>query len=231
MPDDLATNRQHQRERLRAAVVVVLLIALTVFAALADELAEWQLFVSLDRHVDEELHERATPWVTRTMEVVSWFGSTTGLFLSTAVACVALVVRRHLRAAVLVALAFAGAQVLATVLKVEFARPRPSFADPVVPQGHGYSFPSGHATGSMAVYGALAYVAVATVPRRGARAAWAVAALALVAAIGFSRLYLGKHFPSDVIGGWSVALAWVGALALAIFRREPRRADVTGRTG
>lgn len=218
MPPDRRTETETQRRaRIRRAIVAVLVVAIAVFAALADELAEWQPFVSLDRHVDEELHESATPWVTTLMEDISFLGGTVGLLLVTLAATGILVMRRRLRYAVLVVLAYVGAQALDSVLKVEFARPRPSFASPVVPQASGYSFPSGHAAVSMAVYGALAYVAWTSVRRARARAACLAGALVLVGSIGFSRLYLGKHFPSDVIGGWCLALVWLGVLVLVAF--------------
>lgn len=199
----------------------MLLVALAVFDALADELAEWRFFVSLDSRVDAILNERATPWVTSAMEFVSWWGSTPVLVLVTVLAAGVLLARRHVRAAVLVGLAFVGAALLASALKVEFERPRPSVAHPLGLQAGGYSFPSGHATGSLAVYGTLGYLAVASGLRASVRAAGAIAALVLVAAIGFSRVYLGKHFPSDVIAGWCVALVWVGALVLALSARLP----------
>jgi undecaprenyl-diphosphatase len=222
---------RHRRQR--PAVVGVLLLALLLFGALADELAEWQPFVSLDRRVDAELHEEATAWVTTAMEGVSWLGSSQGLLLVTIAAASAFFARHHMREAALVALAFAGAELLFSVLKVEFARPRPSLANPVVPQDSGYSFPSGHATASMAVYGALAYLALTTVRgSRRIRVACAAGALLLVAAIGFSRLYLGKHFPSDVIGGWCVASAWVAILVLLLFPPGHRQPDwARGRPG
>ena len=212
----MAESRARPHRRLRGAVAVVLLVALAVFAALADELAEWEPFVSLDRHVDEELNEAATPWVTTVMEIVSWLGSTTGLLVVTVAAVAALLARRQARAALLVGLAFAGAEVIDHALKVEFARPRPSVAHPLGPQAGGFSFPSGHATASMAVYGAIAYLVLAGDGRPRLKAAVAAGAFVLIVAIGFSRVYLGKHFPSDVIGGWCVALAWVGALVLAL---------------
>lgn len=203
-------------------MAVVLLVSLVVFRTLADDLAEWHAFVSLDRHVDEELNERATPWLTDAMDAVSWTGGTTALGLVTLVAGVVLLARRHVRAAIILGLAFLGAALLSSWLKVEFARPRPSVAHPLGPQAGGYSFPSGHATSSMAVYATLAYLGLTSRLRGPIRAAAAIAALALVVAIGFSRVYLGKHFPSDVVAGWCVALAWVAVLVLTLFAR-PRR--------
>jgi undecaprenyl-diphosphatase len=216
-----SAERRHASFRLSVAVVLVL--ALVLFAALADELAEWQPFVSLDRHVDEELNERATPWVTTVMERVSWLGSTAAMLLVTAAAAGVLVARRRVRAAALVVLALAGAEFLDSLLKVEFARPRPSFAHPVAPEAHGYSFPSGHATASLAVYGALAYLAAVGFHGRGLRVACIAGALVLIVAIGFSRVYLGEHFPSDVIGGWCVGAAWVAVLVLGLFARVAPR--------
>jgi undecaprenyl-diphosphatase len=207
--------------RLRTAVAIVLLAALVVFAALADELAEWQPFVSLDRHVDEELNERATPAVTTATEAVTWLGSTTGLLLLTLAACAVLLARRRVRAALLLGLALVGAQVLDALLKVEFARPRPSLAHPVVAQAGGYSFPSGHATASMAVYGALAYLTLTTVRSRPAKTMITAGALLVVVLIGFSRVYLGEHFPSDVIAGWCVGIAWVAILVLLLWGALP----------
>ena len=212
----LRAPERHRRQR--PAVVVVMLLALVLFTSLADQVAESQPLVSLDRNVDEALHQQATAWVTTTMGGVSWLGSSQGLLLVTTAAASFFVARRHLREAALVVLAFAGAELLYSLLKVEFARPRPSFADPVVPQDAGYSFPSGHATASMAVYGALAYLALTTLRgTRWPRIACTAGLLALVAAIGFSRLYLGKHFPSDVIAGWCAAAAWLTILALLLF--------------
>lgn len=218
-----AHSQEHgdRRGRLRLGAVVVLLVALVVFGALADELAEWQPFVSLDQHVDEELNERATPWVTTAMEAISLLGSTQALALVTVAAAAALALSRRISAAAVVVLAFAGAELLDALLKVEFARPRPSFAHPTVPQAHGYSFPSGHATGSMAVYGALVYLAVATGRMPITRVWCTVAGVVLVVSIGFSRLYLGEHFPSDVIAGWCVALVWLALLVL-VFLGEGR---------
>jgi membrane-associated phospholipid phosphatase len=207
--------------RLRAAVAITLLAALVVFAALADELAEWQPFVSLDRHVDELLNERATPAPTTAMEAVTWLGSTNGLVLLTLAACAVLLVRRRVRAALLVALALVGAEVLDALLKVEFARPRPSLAHPLVAEAGGYSVPSGHATGSMAVYGAIAYLSLTTVRSRPTTAVITAGALLVVVLIGFSRVYLGEHFPSDVIAGWCVGVAWVAILVLLLWGALP----------
>ena len=104
-------------------------------------------------------------------------------------------------------------EVLDQLLKVAFHRPRPptlfGLAGPA-----GYSFPSGHALVSFAFFGALAVFAA---PRRWLR--YIVAALP-VAAIGYSRIYLGVHYPSDVLGGWAAAAVWVFSVTFIMARAQ-----------
>ena len=113
----------------------------------------------------------------------------------------------------------AGAIVLDNVLKtaVHRARPDPFFG--IAPES--YSFPSGHVLFSTCFYGALASIVTASLQNGPSRATvWAVTAL-LVSAVGWSRLYLGLHYPTDVIGGLLIALAWMAALrAAGLFRAQ-----------
>ena len=122
---------------------------------------------------------------------------------------------------VLVAVGFLGAQLLTWLLKATFERPRPSFGDPVATAGW-FSFPSGHALSSIALYGALAYLLAGAVRSRRARAAGFAGVALLVAAIGFSRLYLGVHYLTDVLAGYSAGLAWL-LFATALLRVRVRR--------
>ncbi|HLQ60099.1 MAG TPA: phosphatase PAP2 family protein [Gemmatimonadales bacterium] len=108
--------------------------------------------------------------------------------------------------------AFLGGSLLNTVLKHAIHRPRPL----TVPMGvyHSWSFPSGHAMGSLIGYGMLAYVLVLLGPSPrspGARVAIIGAAAILVLAIGVSRLYLGAHYFSDVVGGYGAGMLWLSA--------------------
>jgi undecaprenyl-diphosphatase len=112
---------------------------------------------------------------------------------------------RH--AAVYVAIAVIGAGLLSAGLKQAFDRPRPD----LVPHGqHVYtsSFPSGHSILSAAVYLTLGLVASRFVPRRRLKALLLTAAALVTAAVGASRVYLGVHWPSDVLAGWAVGAAW-----------------------
>ncbi len=127
-------------------------------------------------------------------------------------------------AAVLFVMASAGAEVVDQILKLIFQRVRPeAFFD--YPEPYGYSFPSGHSFTSCAFYGVAAAILTTRLESRARGiATWTVAAL-LVLAIGVSRIYLGVHYPSDVLGGYAAAVVWVAAVRAGyeIWLRRRRR--------
>jgi undecaprenyl-diphosphatase len=118
----------------------------------------------------------------------------------------------------LIAITVIGGSLLMGVLKISFHRPRPQpFFDTLLPAS--YSFPSGHALLSFCLYGAAAALFSADQKKLWVRIAiWTVAAV-LVGAIGFSRVYLGVHYPSDVLAGYLGALVWVLGVGIA-YRRS-----------
>ena len=111
------------------------------------------------------------------------------------------------RAAIYVGVASVGGLLLATALKQSFDRPRPD----LVPHGamvYTSSFPSGHSTMAAAVYLTLGMVASRFVPRRRLKVLLIGVAMLVTAAVGASRVYLGVHWPSDVLAGWAVGASW-----------------------
>lgn len=106
--------------------------------------------------------------------------------------------------------AFVGGSVLDQALKFIFHRPRPTFQTPII-VAHGFSFPSGHAMGSLIGFGLLAYLVIRVTRRVELRIAIIIAAVALVIAIGISRLYLGVHYFSDVVAGYAAGVVWLTA--------------------
>jgi undecaprenyl-diphosphatase len=125
----------------------------------------------------------------------------------------------------MLAITMLGVAALNVALKFAFHRPRPVAFFGATPSS--YSFPSGHALGSLCFYGILAAILAARVRGRGAKFCVWIAALFLIGMIGFSRIYLGVHYPSDVIAGYCAATVWVGAVgfldrSLRIKQREKR---------
>jgi undecaprenyl-diphosphatase len=188
-------------------------LALYAFAGLADEVHEGDL-----RHFDQAVlslsNRAASPSLTAFMRGVTWLGSNEFLIGAGACCVLAFALARWRRAAAAFLLTMAGAALLNFLLKLAFRRERPvPFYGTPLPES--YSFPSGHALLSFCFYGVLAAVVAARLKGFGTRAlVWAAAAL-LVGLIGLSRVYLGVHYPSDVLAGYAAALAWVMAVALA----------------
>jgi membrane-associated phospholipid phosphatase len=195
-------------------------VALAAFFGAVLVAAAGETIVHVDGRFAAALHAQATPAATTGFEVVTLLGSTAVLIAVAAVAAGYLArLGRRLDAAFVI-LVFAGAEALTWSLKALFQRPRPSFDDPIA-TASSFSFPSGHALVSLAVYGALAYVLLESLRSRRTRAACIAGAAMVVTAIGFSRLYLGVHYLSDVLAGYAVALAWLVAIA-TVRQRQPR---------
>ena len=147
------------------------------------------------------------------VKAVTWLGSSGVLWTVTGTAAVVLAIRRRWRLAVYLLVAGAGALTLDPVLKALVGRLRPVVAHPVA-YGTGDSFPSGHALGSIVCYGAL-FLVFLPATRGKWRRLFTVAIVTLIVAIGASRLLLGVHYLSDVLGAWALGITWLGVTAFA----------------
>lgn len=194
--------------------------ALLLFALLAEDVLEGET-MAFDGAVRSFVQQLASPALTSAMRFVTTLGSTQVLLALGLCACLIFFAAGRKRDVLLFAVTMAGATALNVALKLSFGRTRPAaFFDTPLPTS--YSFPSGHALLSLCFYGALAVAVAPRLRRTEARAAvWAAAGL-LAALIGFSRIYLGVHYPSDVVAGYAAALVWVVLVALAdkTFRRR-----------
>ena len=163
----------------------------------------------------------ASPGMTRAMTAISLMGY--GILIAALVAAIAMFLfLRWRHAAAWLAITMAGALAMDLALKFAFHRPRPQVFFGVEP--HSYSFPSGHALCSFCFYGVLAGLIAARTRSLALRVTVGVVAAALVAAIGVSRIYLGMHYPSDVIAGYLAAAVWVTGLLVLDRWRKVRRA-------
>jgi membrane-associated phospholipid phosphatase len=211
-------------ERLRAfglpllGALLILAGSLWAFGQIVDEtIREGE--TRTDERVAEWLHGRATDPFTDVFHVITTLGNFVTLLAVTLLA-VAILWRRHRQTdALFVALAFLGAQVLSTGMKLGFRRERPFFPDPLATEST-FSFPSGHSLVSLAVYGSIALLLARRVRSPGWRALLFAGTALLVLAIGFSRLYLGVHFLSDVLAGYAAGAAWLALLYAALELRN-----------
>ena len=156
---------------------------------------------------DGVIDHRSGFW-TEVMVNASRFGSTPSLIVIVLLTGAWLVWKGRKADSLLVVLGSAGALALGPVLKAVVERPRPALSDHVV-FVHSWSYPSGHSLNSMAVLGLLTLLAIRERPGALRRTALAVLGAFLVAVVGFSRVYLGVHWPSDVLAGWLIGVLWL----------------------
>lgn len=164
-------------------------------------------------------------WLKQVMVDLTALGGETVLTLAVILTAALALASRHFLTAALVVAGTASGSVAVALAKHVVGRERPALVDHLVEVGSA-SFPSGHAANSAIIYLTIALLAIQIVPRRAARTTILAATILLVTAIGCSRVYLGVHWPSDVLGGWSFgtlwALAWwagAGWLRLRLARR------------
>ncbi|MGI5152576.1 phosphatase PAP2 family protein [Plantactinospora sp. CA-294935] len=157
------------------------------------------------------------------LRAVSSLGGRPIMLWLVTIAVVGLLIRRQGRLAVYLIVTGLGALLLDPSLKELVGRLRPAVDIPVA-SAPGNSFPSGHALGSMVAYGALLLVFLPAM-RRGWRRVATGVVIAVVVAVGVTRVALGVHYVSDVLAGWLLGLAWLGVTAYAfrLWRRERGR--------
>ena len=192
-------------------------IALIVFALLADQIYNQEAFF-LNSVANPFLHAISSPALDLVMNGITTLGSVPFVALLFVIVTAFLLYRRRPAAALFLAVAIGGSVALNGTLKIFIERPRPA-----LPWAHvlpDYSFPSGHSMNSLVFYLGLALI-IRTMygPRAGAIAV--PIALLIAFAVGFSRIYLGYHYLSDVVGGFAAGFAWLFVVALA-FESIPR---------
>lgn len=178
-----------------------------------------------DSSVALRIHEYVVShdWLAGVATVVSFFGVPAWFWITIGITAIVLWRRGQWRVALFLGAANILGGVLDTIVKVVVDRPRPEFVDPIA-HAFGKSFPSGHTMASTVGYGSLLLVLLPFIPPR--RRVLAVGGyFFVVALIGLSRLALGVHFVSDVLGGFVLGMAWLLAATAAfrIWRREQKK--------
>jgi undecaprenyl-diphosphatase len=211
----------------------VLVASLVVLGSIAETLREGELYV-MDQLATPFLHAHSSPALDSVMTFLTTLGSTTVLVPLFVIAVIVLAVRHRPGSALFVVVAAGGSLLLNEIMKLYFNRPRPGvpWAN-VLPDP---SFPSGHTMNSLALLLALAIVVWSALGPRLGRLAIA-AAIVLDLGIAVSRVYLGYHYVTDVVGGFLAGIAWV-LVVIAAFRwravgpfghRRPGSSGASGR--
>jgi membrane-associated phospholipid phosphatase len=188
--------------------------SLWTFGEIAEKINEDEVVTAIDLQLASELHASATPTSTAIYVFISWFGSQ-GVWLLGIVIGLLFIIRRHWLKLLFWVITLVGGALLNDVLKNFFARPRPVFVEPYIIEQH-YSFPSAHAMMSLIMYGMIAYLLWREISDRPTRCVIVFDALMLISLIGISRMTLGVHYLSDVLGGFSAGGLWLGACITAL---------------
>ncbi len=201
---------KHDRRAHVWALLAALLFIVVSWLVIEDKLS------SFDSGVIGVVQGWESPSVTRIAETLSAIGSTIGVIVIVAVVGILLAAMLgHRKELVLFGFSVGGAALLNTVLKSTFQRERPTLHR--LAEETGYSFPSGHSMAAFALYGVLAFLLWRHVKSRKGRLILIVSAVLLVISIGLSRIYLGVHYPSDVLAGYLASMVWLG-LGIELFR-------------
>ncbi|MCB2149626.1 MAG: bifunctional DedA family/phosphatase PAP2 family protein [Deltaproteobacteria bacterium] len=194
---------------LHLTVGVLLLIGASwLFGGIAQDVVAGDPLTVIDKNVADWFHERRTPVLTTTMLVVSGLASAAWVTGVATVAALVLWWKRCWFRLLALVLVVPGGMVLAFLLKIAFHRQRPSFAESFL-IFNGYSFPSGHTMAATLLYGVLAALTVIAIETWRWRVGAVLGAFAMVLLVGFSRVYLGAHYLSDVLGAAAAGLAWL----------------------
>lgn len=200
--------------------------AILFFAWIAEEVFEGES-TTFDNTIREFIHKFAADRLTAMMQVFSFLGST--VFISTASLLLVLlfIFKRQSRAAVLLAIVMIGAIILNYTLKINFGRMRPvPYFDTPLPDS--FSFPSGHSLFSACFYGISTWLLLSRAAGGYLKLTISVAAGLIILFVGVSRIYLGVHYPTDVIAGYVAAFVWLTSVTwtngvIAAERPPPRK--------
>jgi membrane-associated phospholipid phosphatase len=181
------------------------LFLLALFGWLSQEVLEQETF-GFDTTILLWLHQYSNSWIDSLMLGLTNLANPEFVVILVAISLGVLLWYRRVWAAQIFGLNCLGGLILNQGLKLIFVKPRPKLWTPLVVE-HTYSFPSGHALGSLVLYGFLAVLLADRYPRY--RMGIYISASSIIMAIGLSRLFLGVHYPTDIIAGYAVGFVWL----------------------
>lgn len=226
-------GRKHFAAWSAAALIPIIAVAVGFLVVLALVIAQWTPLTEFDSAVVDAVNDAVQdkPLVVQALNIVTILGDSLTAWIVFSTATVWLLIRREIDLAIFVVVAALGAAALTYGTKALVERVRPVVEVPIATSG-GHSFPSGHTLTATTMIGVLLLVFLPLI-----RASWRRVTVwigvFIVVAVGLSRIALGVHFPSDVLGGWLMGLLWLFVTASAFRHWEesaPRRGNVT-RTG
>ena len=182
-------------------------LSLAVFSIIALSISDNQIH-RFDDSLITWIQGMESQGMTRWMELFTWIGSGIPVVIITILSMVVLYVfLRHRRELLFLGCVIAGSAILNSLLKLMFQRARPTIHRII--EVSGYSFPSGHSMAAFSLYGGLAFLIWKHIPTAAGRVLMIIVSAMFILMIGMSRIYLGVHYPSDVVGGYFMSGCWL----------------------
>jgi undecaprenyl-diphosphatase len=213
-----AANRLDLRSRKGFPVTVagtIAALSFLAFLAVAEDIVE-QAKLALDTSAILTMNSLVNPVLTRVMVVITHLGDFQMMVVEVTVAAILLAVWGHPRRAGSVVLLVSVGAVLVEALKSVFARPRPTVLVELLAKPGSMSFPSGHAMSGLLLFGTLALMLSASRLPKWVRFWGSLGTVLLGLTIGVSRIYLGVHYASDVLGAWLLGTTMLATWAAAV---------------
>jgi undecaprenyl-diphosphatase len=187
--------------------LALLILSALAFWSIAEDIVSQEALIQFDGAVVLAIHANSSPILVQMMIIISLAGSQAPLVITTILALF-FILRRRWQDLFLLIVTIVGGELLDYLLKFSVQRARPVFPNPFV-TASGFSFPSGHAMESMVFYGLIAYLLMRDSKRSAEQILIFLIFVLVVLLVGFSRIYLGVHYPSDVLGGYFAGIAWL----------------------
>ena len=206
----------------RTLLVSVFVTAVLLFAILAVIVGSG-VTNALDSSILLAINSLSSPWLNTFFVAFTELGGVIVVSVVAIILVLLFLAKRNYIRALLIAVGIGGVAAMNLLLKSIFERARPDLWDWIVTETH-TSFPSGHATASMALALCIVYLLWNTKWRK----ATIIAASVYLLLIGFSRLYLGVHFPTDILGGWLLGIGWMALVITFVITVNYRKRIVKG---
>jgi undecaprenyl-diphosphatase len=198
-------------------------LSLAVFSIIALSISDNQIH-RFDDSLITWIQGMESQGMTRWMELFTWIGSGIPVVIITILSMVVLYVfLRHRRELLFLGCVIAGSAILNSLLKLMFQRARPTIHRII--EVSGYSFPSGHSMAAFSLYGGLAFLIWKHIPTVAGRVLMIIVSAMFILMIGMSRIYLGVHYPSDVVGGYFMSGCWL-AICIWFYQRYLERVSL-----
>ena len=198
--------------------LVLFLVILFVFVAITDEIV-LEHENGFDQNISQAISLLVSPFATRLMEVVTFFGSANFLFPAYLVLIIYYLFRKNIKLALDITMIGLSSTGILYLFKEIFKRQRP--LDPLIRNVTGFSFPSGHSFSSFTFFGLIIYILWKTGIKKAWKILLTIVLFLFAATIAFSRVYLRVHYPSDVVAGFCLSIIWL-MLSLWILHKADR---------